>query len=554
MGYVGTVVEVPVGQEGLTGQENVALLRPSQLVAARNISFWPGPIRRESGCRQYDVSGITATITGGYAWPPAGTMRHLITTADGRILGDPGDGNFTQYATGLSALFYTPVFAEAGEEDPSRPPLLAIALAPNPPRVVTSTNLTADLIPNAPSEWTTSGPTTVCLHEGRLWWGLGHRVWYSAPGDHLVYTTHTSGDGGSLAVYPGDGDRILMLLSYKGLLLVWKYPGGIYAVDTADVQPANWRVTRITAAIGCITTRAGVILDNDILFMDHAGNFQLLSGVTEYGKVGSENITRAYNLAEWIQRDFNAVRFPQAVMLYSPARREVHIALSSKQGLHNDRRLVFDFNAPGVIRARLSDRDRSNGLWLTRDLAGTLRPACGGDDQAVWILDEPGILKQPRVGTSISAPAGFATPPLDLGAPTQVKRGQFIEIMGETQGETAFTIDIVWDDQIRQTIAFHFGVPEGNPLGIFTLGDDPLGRLGWTSKAGYQIRRRIVGSGRRLQLVVRSEDPALDFAVSRIWVSGALADERQQAPAGAVAAGAATASFGRSARRPGSAI
>ena len=93
MAFRGATVEIPVGMEGLTGQTNLALLRPSQLTVARNISFWPGPIRRESGCRQYNTNTIGGAITSGHAWladPGAGgfTLRHVLTLADGQIIGD----------------------------------------------------------------------------------------------------------------------------------------------------------------------------------------------------------------------------------------------------------------------------------------------------------------------------------------------------------------------------------------------------------------------------------------------------------------------------------
>jgi hypothetical protein len=376
---------------------------------------------------------------------------------------------------------------------------------------------TAALIPNAPAEFA-GGPPTVALHEGRLWWGLGHRVWFSAPTDHLKYGA--ADGGGSIDVYPGDGDRIVMLMSYKGLLLVWKYPGGVYAVDTASIETTGWRVTRITQWIGALSPRAGVILDNEVLFMDHGGNFQLLSGITEYGLIGSKNLSQAYNLAEWMQANFNPARYRQAVMVYSPARRELHVALTSIGSLQNDRRLVLDFNMPDTVRARLSDRDRCDGLWTTRDQNGTARPVVAGDDGNVWVLDEPGVLKTPLTGPAVGYASVFATPPIDLGDPLHRKNGQFLEVVGDTTGSVTFSIDIEWDHRPIQTITIAL-TGGGTPFRLFRLGVTRLAGL-----VEYRQRRRLIGSGHRLKLTVRAADSAVDFSVSRIWLSGRVGDER----------------------------
>jgi hypothetical protein len=449
----------------------------------------------------------------------------VVTTAHGHIYGDTGTGTFSlDMASGLGSFTYTPVYVEAGEETPGRPPLLAMALAPNAPRVITGTAGSAALIPNAPAEFA-GGPPAVTLHEGRLWWGLGHRVWYSSPTDHLKYGA--ADGGGSIDVYPGDGDRIVMLLSYKGLLLVFKYPGGVYAIDTASIETTGWRVTRITQWIGAISPRAGVILDNEVLFMDHGGNFQLLSGITAYGLVGSKNLSQAYNLSEWMQATFNPARYRQAVMIYSPARREVHLALTAIGSQTNDRRLVLDFNMPDTIRARLSDRDRCDGLWTARDENGTVRPVCGGDDQCVWMLDEPGVLKTPFTGPAVGYPSVFATPPMDLGDPLHRKNGQFIEVAGDATGATTLYIDVEWDHRPIQTIAVTLS-GGGTPFRLFRLGVTRLAGL-----VEYRQRRRLIGSGHRVRLTVRAADSAVDFSVSRLWLSGGLGDERAKPDPGA---------------------
>jgi hypothetical protein len=182
--------------------------------------------------------------------------------------------------------------------------------------------------------------------------------------------------------------------------------------------------------------------------------------------------------------------------------------------------LVLDFNMPDTIRARLSDRDRCDGLWTTRDANGTVRPVCGGDDQLVWILDEPGVLKTPLTGPSLGYPSVFATPPMDLGDPLHRKNGLFIEVAGDTAGAITFYIDIEWDGRMIQTIPVTLQ-GGGTPFREFRLGVTRLGGV-----VDYRQRRRLIGSGHRIKLTVRAAESAVDFSVSRLWLSGGLGDER----------------------------
>jgi hypothetical protein len=221
-----------------------------------------------------------------------------------------------------------------------------------------------------------------------------------------------------------------------------------------------------------------------------------------------------------MQANFNPARYRQTVMVYSPARRELHVALTAIGSLTHDRRLVLDFNMPDTVRARLSDRDRCDGLWTTRDQNGTARPVAAGDDRTVWILDEPGVLKTPLTGPAVAYPSVFATPPIDLGDPLHRKNGQFLEVVGDTTGSVTFYIDTAWDHRPIQTIVIAL-TGGGTPFRSF--------RLGVTRLAGiveYRQRRRLIGSGHRLRLTVRAADSAVDFSVSRLWLAGSVGDER----------------------------
>jgi hypothetical protein len=529
--FTGETVEIPVGQDGLTGTADPAGVTPSQLVVAQNVSYWSGVLRRESGAVLQTPVALGAAVVGGYNWSPT-TRRTVIALADGSLRKDSGSGSFpTVLVSGLSAFDLLPFFTEGGQETGGRPPLLFCALSPNPPRYISGDGATADLFPAAgggtghPVEWDSVGPAAFVSHEGRMW-GIGsgadpHRVWYSTTGDHLNYTS--SSGGGSISVYPGEADRIVAGLSYKGLLILWKFPYGIYAVDTADPDPTLWRVTRLSAYIG--TQGPGCIapLDNDVLFMDTVGNLQLLSGITEFGKVGTRNLMESYDLAATIRERYLTERFKFTTMQYSPARREIHVTVTSRDsptGMENHR-IVADLNRPGKYRFRICNRDLCSSLWLAPDSFNVLRPVVGGADGRIWMLDQLGTSRSGSGWeTDDPAPSAWSTGWMDLGFPVRRKLGKFMEVLVEVETEVTMVVEVWWDGRLYQTINLRLG-RTGARFDHAHFDVDYFAAPQLISK-----RVRIVGSGRRLQLVGKSLTPGSDFGLARVFVQGDLSDER----------------------------
>ena len=529
MSFTGQTIEIPVGQDGLSGTSNPADLAPSQLTMAKNISYWSGVLRRESGALLQNTVQLPAQIQGGYNWHPAGE-RSIVPLSNGELRLDTGDGSYSRVAaSGLNPFDMLPFFTEGGQEAGGKPTILFCALSPNPPRVIVGNSVDATLIPTGapgqghPAEWDISGPSLFVMHEGRMWaLGTGndpHRAWYSSTDNHMAYL---SGDGGgSISVYPGEADRIVAACSYKGLLICWKRPFGIYAIDTTETDPTGWRVTRISAYIGSRGPGCVAPLDNDIMFMDYVGNLQLLSGITEYGKAGTRNLTESYDLGSYIRDTYTPDRFQFTTMQYSPARREIHITLATRGSDHEDHRLVIDMNVAGRYRFRVVDRDLCGGLWLASDVFGTLRPVVGGADGRIWMLDQLGTMRSGLDWVPDDpAVSVWATGWMDLGTPVRRKLGKFMEVLAEVDTLVTIAIEVWWDGSLKQTIHLDMGAP-GARFDHAHFDQDRF--------VGTQIitrRVRIVGSGRRLQLVGKSLIPGSDFGLARIFLQGDLSDER----------------------------
>lgn len=530
MSFTGQTVEIPVGQDGLTGTADPAGVAISQLVVAQNVSYWSGVLRRESGALLVTPTPLGAAIVGGYNWSPT-ARRTVVAMADGTLRKDSGSGGFpTVLASGLVPYDLLPFFTEGGQEAGGSPPLLFCAISPNPPRVITGDGLTADLLPTGtgsghPSEWDSSGPALFVQHENRMW-GLGsgadpHRAWYSATASHTNFTT--SSGGGSVSVYPGEADRIVAGLSYKGLLVLWKYPFGIYAIDTQDPDPVAWRVTRLSAYIGTQGPGCVAPLDNDVLFLDVVGNLQLLSGITEFGKVGTRNLMESYDLAATIREHYMTERFRFSTIQYSPARREIHATMATRDSAtgYENHRIIADLNRPGKFRFRVCNRDLCSALWLAPDSFNTLRPVVGGADGRVWMLDQPGTSRSGSGWvTDDPAPSAWSTGWMDLGYPVRRKLGKFMEVLVEVETEVTMVVEVWWDGRLYQTINLRLG-RTGARFDHAHFDQDYFAAPQLISK-----RVRMVGSGRRLQLVGKSLTQGSDFGLARVFVQGDLSDER----------------------------
>lgn len=382
---------------------------------------------------------------------------------------------------------------------------------------------TTNTATTAPADWTgSSQPSFGLIHGGRLWGGGNlndpHRLYYSTTLDHENFV----GSGaGSLAIYPGSGERIVGAISFKGLVIVWKFPSGIYAVDTNDPSVANWTIATISRGVGGVSPAGAAICDNDVKFLDATGHIHTLSAVQEFGDVSTSDITHFGDMYSFVEDNINIGRLRYARSVYYSARRELHIALAGLGSTVNNTRLVVDLNIPETIRFRFSDRDINESMWLRKDVNNIQRPVFGDNAGFVWLMDQASRFKNGAGYSSV-----FQTPAMDFGwldpaLATKRKLGQFLEVTVEPKGNWNAAADIYWDGRLVQTTYFNMG-STGATLGSFVLGTDKLG-----ADAVVNRKRRIAGSGRRFSVAFRNSGAGEDFAIGRVYLHAKVGDERE---------------------------
>lgn len=524
MAYIGQVVEIPM-QGGLTGTKNQASIEPSQLIQALNVSFDTGAMAKEGGASKYNANPITGTpvVLGGCDWWPSDAVQRMVVVlADGTIKKDSGAGTFAvTLASGLTVTAIVPTFTEGGKEVAANDRKLFIFTGKNPVQVLAADGATTAAIATPPADWSAANqPVTGAIHEARLWAAGNlndpHRVYYSTTTSHEDFTGAGSG---TISVFPGEGEKIVGIMSFKGLLLVWKYPKGVYYIDTTDPDVANWKTKVITRGTGGVSPLGQVIIDNDVLYLDAQGNFQLLSATQEFGNMAVNNLSQKYQINTFLRENTSLTRFPFTRAVYYGHKREAHFLFTVLGGSVNNRRMVVDFNAE-VPRFRFSDRDVNECIWMRQDTDSIQHPVIGDNLGSIWLLDQAHHNKDGLGYSGLFQTAQLDFSHVDLKLGIKRKNGQFLELVAEPIGNWNLAVEIQWDGITTQTVQFNMG-SSGAAIGSFVLGIDALGNDTLINR-----KRRITGGGRRFSLVARNAGADEDFSISRFFLHFALGDER----------------------------
>lgn len=528
MSFRGQIVELPIGTAGLTGTKNLSVLRPDQLLEADNVSFFFGTLHKEGGASKYNSTAITSapSVIGGWDWIPSdGIQRMIVVTSAGDILRDTGAGTFgTTLASGLTVSSVVPFFVDCGKEAAANNRKLFIYTGKNAVQVLSGDGVTTTALSSPPADWTgTSQPSFGVLHEGRVFAGGNlndpHRIYYPLTTNHEDYLT---AGAGSIAVFPGEGERLIAGASFKGGLILFKRPFGIYFVDTSNSDVTKWRVTKISKNVGAVSPQSVVPIPDDLVFMDANANIHLLSATTEFGDVSTSNLSQAGDMSIYLQENLNLGQLQNARGIYYDGQKEVHFAVAGSGSTLVTRRIIIDYNRPDRPRFRFSTRDTCESLWLRKDSNGVPRPTSGDAAGFVWLMDQASRSKDSAgyngqfqtAHTDLS----FVDSPIPLAS--RRKNGKFLELVVEPQGNWNLSVDVLWDDAITQTLQFNMGTT-GASLGSFVLGTDKLAGSTVLNK-----KKRITGSGRRISLIGRNSGDAQDFSVSKFLLHFSLGNER----------------------------
>ena len=525
MAYRGETITLPVGLQGFNGSQNPSQLQPGHMSYVEGVDIDGGILVKDGGAQKLNSSALNsgASIIAGINWNPAGDNHDVIMLSDGDVLKDTGAGTFgTTLTSGLSApTIFNPFFVTAGGEAVGETPKLFLFSEANQVQVVEGAANSMAAIADPPTDWASSFPVFGVQHSNRLWGGGNssdpHRMYYSMLTDHGDFVDATAG---TLAVYPGEGRQLVGGISFNGVLIVWKYPKGIYVIDTRNSDKAEWSVTKLSGAVGGSSPQTIFPIGNDILFLSPGGSFHLLSAVNQFGDVRTSDIGQVADINYFMRKNISLLNIRKAQGLWYPSRGKAWFMMPSIGATQNDRRMILDFNeATFGARFFISRRDTGISAWPRPDTNGVEKPTLGDNAGFVWLMDDEERNKDSVAYTmeleSADDDFSFADPTLA----NVRKNGQFLELTVDTVVTSSLNVVPIWDGIDSQPIVFDIGA-EGSVLGSFILDTDEL-----ASSGTQTIRRKLDGSGRRLKLRISNEVLDDEVRIANIKVAFARSDE-----------------------------
>ena len=532
MSFDGVSIVLPVGLRGFSGSKNPSKLGPDQLSSAESVDLDGGVLVKDGGALKLNSTalGAPSKVLAGINWSPTTSLTDdVVALGDGTVRRDQGSGTFP--TTLVSALGINeeppPFFVTAGGEAVGSTRKLFLFSGSHQVQMLSGVATTMAAIGTPPADWATSFPLFGVQHVGRLWGGGNasdpHRLYYSQPGDHTNFTGTASGN---ISVYPGEGSLLVGGISFRGLLFVWKYPFGIYAIDTRDPSTANWSVSRVTSATGGVNAQTIVQIENDVLYLDAGGNIHVISATNDFGDVSTANISESGRgqgpqLGAYIRSNVNLTAIRRAVGAWYAPKRKAWFMFPRTGNTTNDLRLTIDFaDAQAGPRFLPSTRDVGISLWMRTDTAKVRRPVLGDAVGFVRLMDRDARNKDAAPYTmsfdTSNTDFSFASP--DLGG--VMKQGAFLEITADLIQNTTLQITPSWDDIPQAPIVFVLGVA-GVGLDSFILDTHALAGSGIISD-----RKQLPGSGRRLRLNVIHTQNDVELRLSEFRIGFTIGDER----------------------------
>lgn len=505
------------------------------------------------------------SVIGLYDWFPAEGVQYVVTVAsNGKlyITQSATDPQYGQNETSLgSAATKRPILVECGDNasisttNPGK--MLAIFTGQSVPYAYRGSGTTPTPFSSPPTDWATSYPVNGVVHGARLH-AIGvpskpHALYSSTIDNHQDFKTGTETGNASASsaaythIHPGYGQRLYCCHSHKGLLVLLKYPRGVFYLDDTDISPTGWKSQMVTDSMGCAPTPfASIEIDDGILFMAASGQFFLLTAQTNGGITVTDLSTRMY-LDQWLQSNVNLTRLDQVVGAWDSTLKIAYFAVPSKQtgssSNTNDLLLYFDFRAftrgDAKIRFGYTYRDQTQAITSRRNSSSYIYEVMAADYLGnVWKLGEDdrsinsALPGQARVTTGYQSIFQITHTDLAEYLPTYdpalaVMNKNFDWLGIEYVPGTGGTVSVIeYVDGAPQPTVTTTLTQSGPVLGSspgnteWTLADtDPPGAFGsiassslaGTSASGLALAVkwvRLVGTGRRWSVEIQSDSTA----------------------------------------------
>lgn len=504
------------GRQGMWGIRNRELMPLDGLVTLRNASLEDSTWRTGAGAAIVGSAIGTVTIRDAVDfWVDPDTQRTLVSVSDGTLRrANAAVDTWTTLASGLTTSGQVPQWTVAGAERLGQARKAFHCDRVNAVRVVAGDGATATVIARPPEDWAGANqPGWLALHPPHLWGGgnpnFPNAAYRSLAEDHEDFLTRR------YVLFVPQRVRLAAGLPYKGGLLVWGDPEGVWWIDGRDPNDANWRVVQVGTP-GAPGPRAVHAAEDDVLWVDPQGGWHLISMTDPQGTPRASDLSLP-RLGAWFRDRVNRAELLNAHLIWDGERQKAELACASVDQTTKNLRVVLDLARRRDLGERWYywDRDRNEALFLRR-VSGSLVPAFGDAAGRIWNLE-----RAARTADGSGYTFEFYTRDTDLSEVNPAFRGRrknlrFLQLLYDGRSAGSLAIEVIRDGQRSQTVTFSLETgAQTLPLTLpFVLGADVM-----LSSAA----RRLVGQATRVALRGISTVAGLDVSIAGLILGVELA-------------------------------
>lgn len=483
------------------------------------------------------ISGIpSVTVTGDWTYgftvvfPGTNSSQPLITTSANTLSTDGGGTTITitvahiqAGATGLGTITTDTHFVAGGAEVAGNSRRLFIfSSGTSQVAMITGDGGSVTGITRPAADWT-SYPTFGVIYNNRLV-AFGnsnapHTLYISKLGDHTDFTTSaTDGTGAStFPVFPGEGDGLLGGIVFKGALLLFKRPFGMYMFQWnggALTTPGNVSITKLSDNFTLGSPHALAQILDDLIGGSQSGSIFSQKATNAFGSLEAGDMLLLAAVRNYFRSNFDpagiqkmhAVNYGDKFLGMFTGRD----VASSPQ----NRILMLDMGATSP-RISVESKDQPTCLFMRKDTNYVPRPYYGANDGFVYKMDQSA-----RNVNGVQYTGEFQTPYTDFSylEPKLAEKNKIFDFLAVTYqptGNWSFYVDVWIDGVFVQTLTYIMK-QSAHGLDSFVLDSDKLG----TTTTSITLRQPLLScTGKALSIRIYNDQLNQDFAIERVVVS-----------------------------------
>jgi hypothetical protein len=456
MGYQGIEVPIPLGQLGLLTDEPISSTPPQALIEANNVQLTNGKINKSNGTKLVNGS-MTGNVFQLYDYQATSTVKRVLAiTQDGSDIKLWKD--YSAIAT-LSSTTTTPetsLIVQGGAEAAGDARHAFFFTGSNQVQVLDNDGSGVGAIATPAADWSSNYPTFGIIYQGRLFCfgntNDPHRIYYSTAGDHENFTGAGSG---TYSIFPGEGEKLISATVYRGLLLLFKAPRGVYIVDgRSDVTAAN--VSKYSEAFGLAGPNALTQGLQDVVAVNDSGTLSSLQAGENFGDLESADILSQTKTEQYFRDQLDNDGFSKSYGVYYQERKQFYFTMRNQGDTEQNRIIVLDRRS-NVPKVTLETKDQPTCLAMIRDADNILRPYYGDNNGDVYRLDDEALNnKEDSTGAGQSFNGSFQTAYTNLNfidpqLGGKNKHFDFIQVTARNIGSFSIFVEVYIDQDLRFT-------------------------------------------------------------------------------------------------------